>query len=240
MRMLPLTQAAFVAALLCAPAFAQEWTHFTGKEDGFSSNYPGAPKVETTTYATQFGQTLPARVYRAADPLGRYTTTVVDYRNIEKLHNERSAKCRAANGANFQDGDVCQNDYRMEVAGAMDYAAWNFMRRDGVKVTQYMFYVNEQVAGRLLQLTHVDQSRTHAVFHQHAGRLYIHEATVPPGMPEPILFMQSLGWVDDEGRTIRYRNIYAEGYGEWMFPHPPLPRTTRDLTTAIERPVDQK
>ena len=49
---------------------------------------------------------LPGRVYRAADAMGRYSTTVVDYRNAERLHNERAAACRAAKGANQQDGDT--------------------------------------------------------------------------------------------------------------------------------------
>ena len=239
MRLIAVIPAAFLVCL-SAPALAQEWEHFTSREDGFSANFPGKPAVETTTYKTEYGMTLPARVYRASDPLGRYVTTVVDYRPAEKLHNDRSAKCRAANGANFQDGDICQNDFRMELSGATDHAVWNLMKKDGVKVTHYMFYVNELVTGRLMQMTNADQSRTHAVIHQHAGRLYIHEATVPPGMPEPILFMQGLGWVDEEGRTIRYRTNYTEGYGEWQFPHPPPPRTTRDLNTAIERPVGQK
>ena len=81
-----------------------------------------------------------------------------------------------------------------------------------------MFYFVELVSGRLLQMTNADKTRTFAAIHQHAGRLYIHEATVPPGMPEPILFMQSLGWADEKGLAIRYRSIYTEGYGEWKFP----------------------
>ena len=94
------------------------------------------------------------------------------------------------------------------------------MKRDGVKMTHYMFYFVELVSGRLLQMTNPDKSRTYAAVHQHAGRLYIHQATVPPGMPEPILFMQSLAWADEKGLAIRYRTMYTEGYGEWKFPSP--------------------
>ena len=234
MRLIPL---AVVILSLSQPAFAQEWTRSVSTEDGFSANYPGQPKVEATTYATEYGQTLPAHVYRAADALGRYSTTVVDYRGLEKLHNDRAAKCRAANGANQQDGDTCQNDFRLDVAGATDHAVWNYMKRDGVKMTHYMYYFLELVSGRLLQMTNPDRSRTYAAIHQHAGRLYIHEATVPPGMPEPILFMQSLAWADEKGLAIRYRTIYTEGYGEWMFPHAPPPFTLRDLNTSIEGAV---
>lgn len=232
MRMSPLLPA--VALAISAPAFAQDWMPVTSREDGFRANYPGQPKVEATTYTTEFRITLPARVYRASDALGRYTTTVVDYREIERLHNERAAKCLAAKGANFQDGDACQNDFRIDVSGAMDHAAWNFLKRDGIKVTQYGLYFVELVTGRLMQLTNPDRSRTYAAFHQHAGRLYIHEATVPSGMPEPILFMQSLAWADEKGLAIRYRTIYTEGYGEWTFPRERPPFTLRDLTTSID------
>jgi hypothetical protein len=220
MRFRPLIVAALI---VCASqsALAQEWTRFVSPEDGFSANYPGKPKVDTTTYPTEYRQTLPAKVYSAADALGRYSTTVVDYRGIEKLHADRAAKCQAAKGANQQDGDTCQNDFRVDVAGATDHAVWNYMKRDGVKITSYMFYFVELVSGRALQMTNADKTRTFAAIHQHAGRLYIHEATVSPGMPEPILFMQSLAWADDKGLAIRYRGIYTEGYGEWKFPHEP-------------------
>lgn len=219
---------------LSSPALAQEWTRFVSPEEGFSANYPGQPKIETITYTSQYGQPLPAKVYTAQDALGRYSTTVVDYRNIEKLHNDRAQKCRAAKGANQLDGDSCQNDFRIDVAGATDYAVWNFIKQDGVKVTSYMYYFVELVSGRSLQMTNADKTRTFAAVHQHAGRLYIHQATVPAGMPEPILFMQSLAWADEKGLAIRYRSLYTEGYGEWKFPSPPPPYSVRDLTTSID------
>jgi|SRR5262245_18863203 len=229
-----------VALVLCCfahPVFAQDWARFVSPEDGFGSNYPGKPKIETTTYTSEYNLQLPAKVYSAADALGRYSTTVVDYRGAEKLHAERAAKCQAAKGANQQDGDTCQNNFRVEVAGATDHAVFEFIKRDGVKVTQYLYYFVDLVSGRLLQLTNPDKTRTFAAVHQHAGRLYIQQATVPPGMPDPILFMQSLSWANDKGLAIRYRNIYTEGYGEWSFPHEPPPFTVRDLDISIESNV---
>jgi hypothetical protein len=229
---------ALIAGLLAAtPVLAQDWAPLTFKDDGFRAAFPGQPKIETTTYTTEFRMTLPARVYRASDPLGRYSTTVVDYRNAERMHDERAAACRAAKGANQRDGDSCQNDYVLEVAGAMDHAVSHYLKRDGVKVTQYGLYFLEVVSGRLLHLTNPDQSRTNVAVHQHAGRLYIHEATVPAGMPEPLLFMQSLAWVNGQGLAIRYRTLYTEGYADWKFPQPvPPPFTLRDLETSIDQP----
>jgi len=235
MRLIPLIPAALMVSL-AHPALAQEWTRFVSPEEGFSANYPGKPKVESISYTTEYKQQLPGKIFSAADPLGRYSTTVVDYRNIEKLHADRAAQCRAAKG----DGDSCQNDFRLDLAGATDYAVWNFMQRDGVKITHYMYYFVELVSGRLLQMTNPDKTRTYAAIHQHDGRLYIHQATVPAGMPEPILFMEGLAWADDKGLAIRYRTIYTEGYGEWKFPHERPPFTLRDLSTSIDGTIPPK
>ena len=234
MRFVPLFAVSLAAAM---PLSAQDWQTTTVTEDGFRANFPGRPAVERITYESEFRLKLPGRIYRAADALGRYSTTVVDYRDVERLHNERSAKCLAAGGANQQDGDTCQNDFVMEVAGAMDHAAAAFLKRDGVKITQYGTYFLDMVVGRLMQLTNPDGSRTYAAIHQHAGRLYIHEATVPAGMPEPILFWQSLAWVNGDGKAIRYRTLYTEGYADWKFPQPTAPpHALRDLDASREQP----
>jgi len=226
-----------VALIVTVPALAQDWQTVTVIEDGFRSNYPGDPTVESISYETEFRLSLPGRVYRAADALGRYSTTVVDYRDAQRLHDERSANCLKANGANQQDGDTCQNDFVMEVAGAMDHAVAEFLERDGVRITQYGTYFLDMVSGRLLQLTNSDRSRTYVAVHQHAGRLYIQEATVPADMPEPILFLQSLAWVNDQGQAIRYRTLYTEGYADWKFPQPAAPpHSLRDLDVSREQP----
>jgi hypothetical protein len=234
MRLIPLISVALVAS---APLFAQDWQTTTVAEDGFRANFPGAPTVERIAYESEFRLSLPARVYRAADALGAYSTTVVDYRNVERLHAERSATCLAAKGANQQDGDTCQNDFVMEVAGAIDHAAAAFLQREGVKITHYGTYFLDMVSGRLIQLTNADHSRSYVAIHQHAGRLYIHEATVPEAMTEPILFQQSLAWVNDEGQAIRYRTLYTEGYADWKFPQATAPpHTLRDLDVSREQP----
>jgi hypothetical protein len=156
MRLIPLIPAALIAA---APLSAQDWQTVTAIEDGFRSNFPGQPTVERIVYESEFRLSLPGRVYRASDALGNYSTTVVDYRDVGRQHNERSAACLAAKGANQQDGDTCQNDFVMEVAGAMDHAAAKFLERDGVKITHYGTYFLDMVSGRLIQLTNPDKSR---------------------------------------------------------------------------------
>ena len=77
MRLIPLIPAALIVSL-AQPVSAQDWTRFTTTEDGFSANFPGQPKVETITYTSEYRQQLPGRTSTASDPLGRYSTTVVD------------------------------------------------------------------------------------------------------------------------------------------------------------------
>ena len=58
-----------------------------------------------------------------------------------------------------------------------------------------------------------------------------------PASPEPILFEQSLAWVNDEGKAIRYRTLYTEGYADWRFPQPTAPpHMLRDLDASREQP----
>jgi hypothetical protein len=43
----------------------------------------------------------------------------------------------------------------------------------------------------------------------------IAEAIVPKGYPPPLIFQQSLGWLDENGQRIRYR------YMNYNEPNPP-------------------
>ena len=81
-----------------APAFAQEFAEFTSVEDGFRVVFPGQPTSTTTTYKSEYGADLPAKVYRT-DGVQKYSVTVVDYRNIQKIADERAAKmCPSGKG----------------------------------------------------------------------------------------------------------------------------------------------
>lgn len=237
MRFTHMIQAAFLVAAAGAVS-AQDWATAELIEDGFRANFPGEPTIEIIRYETEFDMQLPGRVYHASDALGDYSTTVVDYRGSRQLHEERRTRCLAANGTNQLDGDSCQNDFEMEILGATDHAAAAFLQREGVQVTHFGTYFTDRVLGRQMQLTNADGSQTHAAIHQHDGRLYIHQATVPAGMPQPFLFMQSLAWINAEGLAIRYVSLYSEGYGEWQFPQTDQPaHTLRDMDNSLERPA---
>jgi hypothetical protein len=215
---------AAVAALMLltsASSFAQEWVQYASKADLFGVNFPSEPKAQDIAYATEFGITLPGHVYSAEQGQSRYSVTVVDLKDAEKIHTERTAECRAKGG----EGDACTNDWRADVQGAMIFASWKFLQRNA-KVTHFGWAVVDQVEGLRLQLTIADGSRTFGEIHRHGTRLYILEATVPPRAPAPGLFQQSLMFIDEEGKSIRYRSIYTTGYSEgWKFPAPDPPRT---------------
>ena len=213
MRLIPLVPAALLL-LMSGPSFAREWMEYASRADFFSVNFPGEPTVRDITYTTEYQITLPGRVYSYVDGPNRYSVTVVDYTNAEKIHAERAKKCQEAGG----DGDSCNNPGRGDVRGAIVHATFGFLQR-GAKVTHYANYNADLVEGHRLQLINADGSRTFAVIHMHEYRLYILEGTVAPGLPPPALFQQSLGFLDKEGKRIRYETTYSHGY--------PTPRRTR-------------
>lgn len=87
------------------------------------------------------------------------------------------------------------------------YAASKFLERDA-KVETIVASLADLVSGMLVQRTNKDQSRTYASIYMHENRVIIAEATVPKGYPPPIIFQQALGWLDDEGRRVRYQFPY--------------------------------
>jgi hypothetical protein len=208
MRPTPLIAAA-LSLVLTEPAFA--WIEYASQADHFSVNFPAEPEVRDIEYVTEYSLTLPGRVYSYDDGPSRYSVTVIDFSGTEAKHAARLERCRAELG----EGDSCLNPWDNELHGAITHVCWELMQR-AAKVTHFSYYVADMVEGRLLQLTNADDSRTFAAIHMHENRLYIMEGTVPAGAPEPGLFQQSLGFIDENGDRIRYRSIYSNG-----FPPPP-------------------
>jgi len=221
MRRITIVAATIAAtALSAATSFAQEWIQFVSKADLFGVNFPTEPKTQETTFATEFGITLPAHVYSADAGQSRYSVTVVDYADAEKIHTARAEQCKKDGG----EGDACQNDWRSDVQGSMIYSASKYVKGAG-KVTHFGWAAVDNVEGIRVQVTNADRTRTFAEIHRHGTRLYVLEATVPARAPAPGLFQQSLLFTDEEGHPLRYRTIYTTGYSElWKFPAPPPPR----------------
>jgi hypothetical protein len=192
---------------LAGSAFAQEWDEFVSKDERFSCNFPGKPTITETTWTSQFGAILPARIYSGTQGTGRFSVTVVDYNPIQRLLSERSMSCPA--GAETCQGihDWGLGYWKNDVRGAVIYAGSKFLERD-VKVVSVMANFADLVSGQELQLTNnKDQSRVFASIYMHDNRLIVLEATVPRNYPPPTIFQQSLSWLDENGTRIRYNNI---------------------------------
>jgi len=205
-----------IVAIIAMPAFAQSWAEFVSPADGFTVNFPGEPAVADSAYTSEYGAELPARAYSAARGDERYSVTVVDYRPVEALLTAKAAQCPEfadERCTGFGAGAIVGSGYwRTDLRGALVWASWQFMQRDA-DVTHYMWNFIDLVEGHQLQLTNrADQSRTFVAVYMHEDRLYILEGTVPEGAPEPGLFQQSLGFVDAQGRTVRYTDYYDNDY----------------------------
>lgn len=179
MRGIGLTVIAAVVILVDTGS-AQGWREYVDRAERFTINLPDQPAVHDTIFMGERDGTLPARVYTVEDGPRRYSITVVDY----------------------SDADV------IAVRGSIAYAAWNFRKRGGA-ITYDAFAQVDRIEGHQLQITNADQSRTYVAIHLHQRRLYILEATVPPGSPPPVQFQQSLVILDEDGNQIRY------GLDEW-------------------------
>ena len=215
MRLMPLISSALIL-VLSGTSFAQEWHEFSSLEDRFSINFPGQPTVTETTWVSQFSAILPARVYSGTQGSGRYSITVVDYNPIERLLTERGRTLPALDLAVHAYGI---GYWKTDVRSAVVYAASKYLERDA-KITSMLSNFSDLVAGMFVQLTNnADQSRTYSSIYMHDYRLFITEATVPRGYPPPLMFQQSLGWLDESGARIRYQYMY---YGEPDAPKPPI------------------
>ena len=92
------------------------------------------------------------------------------------------------------------------------YATFKLIQRDA-KVNYLAWDWQDLVEGHIVQLTNnADRSRTFAWVGMHQHKLYIVEGTVPEGAPEPGLFQQAMGWVDADGKEIRYRSVYSNSF----------------------------
>ena len=89
MRLLLILSSVLVV-LLSVPAFTQDWIEFASQEERITCLFPTQPKVAETTWLSEYGAVLPARVYSATQGQSRYSLTVVDYNPVERLLVEKS------------------------------------------------------------------------------------------------------------------------------------------------------
>ena len=200
-----------IALVLPGVVFAQEWIEYANRADRFTCNFPSQPKMTESTYRSEHGAELPARVYSASEGKNRYSVTVVDYSQVQRILTEKAKSCPVgAEPCLGAPGD--EGHWKADLRGALTYASWKLMQRDA-KLTSFVWNTVDLVEGNQLQLTNnSDKSRTFAGVYLHENKLYIIEGTVPAGYPEPGLFQQSLGWLDENGMGLRYQSYYSNYY----------------------------
>jgi hypothetical protein len=219
-----------VAALsVSVSAFAQDWTEYVNTSDGFRVVFPGSPTVRETTFKSEYGADLPARVYEVTRGSERYQVIVADYSQAPRLLDEK-AKTTCPEG--LQDERACgfnnagRGYWKEDIGGALLWATYGFVKRNAT-ITHLAWAWQDLVEGHELQLTNnADQSRTFAFVTMHQNRLYILEGTVPKGYPPPALFQQSMGFVDKEGRGVRYQTVYSNMHAEYPDTFPGKPQRT--------------
>ncbi|HEY3043166.1 MAG TPA: hypothetical protein VGJ39_04025 [Vicinamibacterales bacterium] len=193
-----------LAVLLVArPVFAQGWVEYASRTDHFEVPAPGQPTVETITWASEYGGNFPGRVYRWAERRTRYSVTVVDYSESERIHSELN---HIAYSGGPGPGGVY---WLVDIVGSPAYAATKYRQKPGVRVTYDAFHYIEFVPGLELQLTNPDESRSYVGIYLHENRLYILDATGPRDEAPPIIFQQSFGFLDEAGNPVRYRPFYV-------------------------------
>ena len=191
------------ALLLAQPALAQEWIEYVNRVDRFTVPAPGQPKAETITWDSEYGGKFPGRVYTWEQRRTRYSVTVVDYSDSERIHSE--LKHIAYQGGPGPGGVY----WLVDIVGSVAYAAMKYREKPGVDVTYDAFHYIEFVPGIELQLSNPDQSRSYVGIYLHENRLYILDATAPRSEAPPIIFQQSFGFLDAEGKPVRYRPFYV-------------------------------
>jgi len=189
---------AAVALIFGGSAAAQDWITYTSTEDHFRVHVPCEFSIETTDWESEYGSTLPARVYSCdADSRGEYTVTVADYTNALEIYLAREGRNEA---------DYVDLYWEIDIRASVIYAATQIRQREG-EVTFDAYHYVDRVEGEQIQMTYPDDRRLYAAIYLHNSKLYILEATVPPRTPPPGMFQQSVGFVDAEGNRIRYQNF---------------------------------
>jgi hypothetical protein len=190
--------AAASVLLVGRPLFAQEWIRYQNLNDRFAVSAPGEPAIEKIKWKSEYDSMFPATVYRWQQGPNHYAATVVDYSDSEAIYT-----------ANQHSRDFQSPVYwQIDILGSIQYAATQYRKKPGVKVTFDAFHYINLITGHELQMTNPDESRTFVGIYLHENRLYIFDATVAKGMPPPLIFQQSPEFLDADGNSIRYRTFY--------------------------------
>jgi hypothetical protein len=197
---------------MAAPALAQEdYTEFASKEDFFTITFPGKPVQTEGTWITEYGVVLPSKVYTVNETNGsKHVLTVVDYTPVERILAQKANEtCPPGAETCLGVGDTGLGYWKNDVRGAATNAIAKVLISQDVRVTHLAFNFMEMVGGQEMQAVNVkDGSRVSASAYMHLNRLVVAVSTTPKGWPEAETLQQSVGWLDENGRAIRYAYMY--------------------------------
>src|SRR5437763_5774505 len=114
------------------PAFAQDWQQYSFNEDGFKVDFPAQPKVATSTFKSEYGAVLPAKVYTVDQGRDHYKVTVADYMQAPRILDE-NAKITCPK--DFADERSCglsnagRGYWKEDLAGAILWGTIGFIQR---------------------------------------------------------------------------------------------------------------
>jgi hypothetical protein len=182
---------------ICSSAVAQRWMPYASAADGFRIMAPGEFAIDEVNYETEYGIVVPARIFSHENDSGRYSVTVVDYRDAQRLHDERLREI----------GGIYQPIYaQVDVRGSIAFAAKKI--RDRASTIEYdAYHYISRIEGHQLQTTNPDQSRTFAALYLYESRLYVINATASPDIAPPGMFQQTIEFIDEAGEVITFRNF---------------------------------
>lgn len=196
---MPFLRLIILASILsfCGSAVAQRWIPYASATDGFRIMAPGEFAIEEIDFETEYGIVVPARIFSHENDTGRYSVTVVDYRDAQRLHDERLREI----------GPIYQPIYgQVDVRGSIAFAAKKI--RDRASTIEYdAYHYISRIDGHQLQTTNPDQTRTFAAIYLYESRLYVIDATASPDIAPPGMFQQSLEFIDKDGEVITFRNF---------------------------------
>ena len=212
MRFKLLTSFALLLAM-AAPALAQEdYTEFASKEDFFTITFPGKPVMTEGTWVTEYGVVLSSKVYTVKETNGSvHTLTVVDYSPVERLLAQKAYEtCPLGAETCLGVGDTGLGYWKNDVRGAVTNAIAKQLIDHDVRVTHLAFNFMEMVGGQEMQGVNAkDGSRVSVSAYMHLNRLIVAVSQTPKGWPESEVLQQSIGWLDENGRGIRYAYLYS-------------------------------
>ena len=185
-----------VALFLPASSHAQAWSEFFSLEDRFQIGFPSEPSVEHISYIGVNGNPFPAHRYFVNERAQSYAVIVVDFTTA-------------------YDFATASDSEEMVVLGAIAHAATNYRQRGEVTYDGYTRY--DRLPAHKLQITEPDGRLLYVSILLHedhkmdARRLYIIEASAPPGAPPPLAFQGTFYITDENLERISY-DTDAEGH----------------------------